>query len=116
MSNYYQELVILPPLDNDPEKNGKPSDHCIVTLSAINVINNKSNRTYKEVTYRPITEDGISKMNDWLEGEYWVQINEKMLTHRQNFLWKLLKQKKMIFSLRKKEEFTVIINLFSQGS
>ena len=49
MSNYYQEPIILPPLDNDPEKNGKASDHCIVVMSAINVINNKSNRTFKEV-------------------------------------------------------------------
>ena len=68
---YYQEPKILPPLDNDPDKNGKPSDHNIVIMSAINVINNKPARTTKEVICRPLTEAGYSKMEDWLKCEEW---------------------------------------------
>ena len=30
LSSYYQTPQCLPPLDQDPEKNGKPSDHRIV--------------------------------------------------------------------------------------
>ena len=94
MSNYYQEPVILPPLDKDPEKNGKSSDHCIVTSSAINVINNKSNRTFREVTYRPITEEGVAKMNDWLEGEDWIKLTENNVDIQARFLIESLQKKK----------------------
>ena len=30
LSKYYQEPKIKPPLDNDPDKDGKPTDHKIV--------------------------------------------------------------------------------------
>ena len=93
MSNYYQEPIILPPLDKDPEKNGKPSDHCIVTMSAIIVINNKSNRTFREVTYRPITEEGIVKMNDWLDGEDWNKHSENSVDTQAKFLMESLQKK-----------------------
>ena len=66
LSKYYQEPIILPPLDNDPDKNGKPSDHNIVVMSAINVVNNKPGREFREIIYRPITEVGIEKMDSWL--------------------------------------------------
>ena len=38
---YYQPPEIQPPLENDPDKNGKPSDHRIVSMSSISTINNQ---------------------------------------------------------------------------
>ena len=66
LANFYQKPEILPPLDNDPDKNGSPSDHNIVVMSAINVVNNKPGRQSRKVTFRPITEGGIEKMESWL--------------------------------------------------
>ena len=69
LADFYQEPEILPPLDNDPDKNGSPSDHNIVVMSAINVVNNKPGRQSRKVTFRPITEGGIEKMESWLKCE-----------------------------------------------
>ena len=35
LTKYYQQPQIKPPLDNDPDKNGRPSDHKIVLLYPI---------------------------------------------------------------------------------
>ena len=48
LSNYYQTPEVLPPLDNDPDKNGKPSDHNIVIAKPISEINNTCSREKKE--------------------------------------------------------------------
>ena len=48
LSQYYQEPLCLDPLDPDPDKNGKKSDHWIVLLKPINVINNKSARVTRQ--------------------------------------------------------------------
>ena len=79
---YYQEPIILPPLDNDPEFFFKPNDHNIVVMSAINVINNKPARTNKEITHRPITDSDLEKMEDWLKGKIWAGL--KMEIHIKN--------------------------------
>ena len=67
----YQTPIILPPLDNDPNKDGKPSDHNIVVMSAISVLNNKPARETKIITFRPITEAGIVKMDEWFKCQNW---------------------------------------------
>ena len=41
LGKFYQKPVVLPPLDNDPDKDGKPSDHKIVKMKPISNINNK---------------------------------------------------------------------------
>ena len=41
LGRYYQIPEILPPLDNDPDCDGKPSDHMMVIFTPISVINNK---------------------------------------------------------------------------
>ena len=40
LSKYYQSPEVLPPLDADPDTNGKPSDHNIVVCRPISVVNN----------------------------------------------------------------------------
>ena len=61
LSKYYQEPIILPPLDNDPDKNGKPSDHNIVVMSAINVVNNKPGREFKKSHTDPSQKGELKK-------------------------------------------------------
>ena len=52
LANLYQEPVCLDPLDPDPDKNGVKSDHRVVLIRPINIINNKSTRTTREVKVR----------------------------------------------------------------
>ena len=61
LSNFYQVPECLDPLDNDPDKNGKPSDHKIVLVKPVNTINNKSSRKVREVKVRPFTSSGLEK-------------------------------------------------------
>ena len=48
LSQYYQEPECLDPLDSDPDKNGVKSDHRIVVVRPVNVINNKPARQTRQ--------------------------------------------------------------------
>ena len=71
---FYQEPLCLDPLEPDPEKNGKKSDHRIVLMKPINEINNQSARHTKVLKSRPITQSGIEKMRSWLIDETWENV------------------------------------------
>ena len=84
----------MPPLDNDPEKDGSPSDHSIVMIKPISVINNKPSRTAQNVTYRPITEGGMYKMQEWLESKDWNEEAQDKNAHElASYLMGLLNSK-----------------------
>ena len=44
LSTFYQKPVCLPPLDNDPDKDGSPSEHLIVYMKPIESINSNPAR------------------------------------------------------------------------
>ena len=69
LGKFYQKPVVLPPLDNDPDKDGKLSDHKIVKMSPISTINNKPARTKREVTFRPFPESGIKALESWFNSQ-----------------------------------------------
>ena len=81
LSCYYQEAVCLKPLDPDPDKNGKPSDHKIVLIKPISVINNKPARKMRQVKVRPFPQSGLKKMQDWLIDETWKEVFEATSAH-----------------------------------
>ena len=64
----------MPPLDADPDSNGKPSDHNIVKAKPISTINNKNTRVTKVIKVQPITDSGIRKMKLWLIEEDWKNV------------------------------------------
>ena len=74
MSKYYQIPKVVPPLDPDPEKRGKPSDHMMVIFTPINNIENKCVKRSKEIIFRPINTEGVNKMRTWLISENWHQV------------------------------------------
>ena len=67
LGKFYQKPTVLPPLDNDPDKDGKPSDHKIVKMIPISSINNKPARTKREVKFRPFPESGMKGLKDWFD-------------------------------------------------
>ena len=81
LSSYYQTPQCLPPLDSDPEKNGKPSDHRIVLVKPICSINNQSSNVSKQIKVRPITESGMINMRNWMITQNWSQVYEAETAH-----------------------------------
>ena len=71
LSSYYQIPECLEPLDSDPDKNGKKSDHRIVLGKPITAINNKCGREYRRVKVRPFPESGMKKMKEWFIDQTW---------------------------------------------
>ena len=63
LAPYYQKPQVLPPLDPDPDKNGKPSGHKIVKMKPINTLNNKPASTKRKVIFRPFPESGLNKIS-----------------------------------------------------
>ena len=81
MSSLYQVPECLEPLDADPEKGGKKADHRVVIARAINILNNKSGRTTKKITVRPLTQPGIQKMKNWFIDQTWEQVYQLDSAH-----------------------------------
>ena len=65
LSNFYQKPVCLDPLDSDPEKNWAKSDHKIVVAKPITSINNRTTRSTREVSVRPLPQSGFNKLKEW---------------------------------------------------
>ena len=78
---YYQVPECLDPLDPDPDKTGKRSDHKIVVAKPINVINNRSGRQFKTVKVRPFPQSGVEKMRKWFIDQTWEEIYESESAH-----------------------------------
>ena len=71
LHSFYQEPQVLAPLDSDPDKNGTKSDHNMVTMTPVDVVNNKTSRTKRTITVRPMKESGIDKLSEWLNKTNW---------------------------------------------
>ena len=82
LADFYQLPKCLPPLDADPDTNGKPSDHLMVVMSPISVVNNKPARTKRTFTYRPINEVRLQQMQLWIEKEDWFEVAQESSAHR----------------------------------
>ena len=76
LGSYYQKPQCLPPLDSDPDSNGKPSDHRIVLVRPICAINNRSQRSTRCIQVRPITQSGMNNMRSWLMNQKWEEVHE----------------------------------------
>ena len=77
---YYQCPVTLPPLDNDSDNNGKPSDHLIVYMPPISAGVPKK-KLYKYVTFRPLPESGLLQFAEWIRAEKWETIFQATTAH-----------------------------------
>ena len=84
----------LPPLDADPDSNGKPSDHMMVVMSPLSVMNNRPARTRKEITFRPFSEIRLQRMQQWIDNEDWNDVSSEVSADKKmDILQKLLVEK-----------------------
>ena len=94
LSRFYQVPQVLPPLDSDPDCNGKPSDHMMVVMTPITGINSRPESKTKNITFKPISEQGLQKMKEWLENESWAEITgEPCANKKAEVLQRLLMRK-----------------------
>ena len=107
LARFYQSPVCLPPLDNDPDKNGAPSDHKIVYMKPINAINNNPGRKLKIVKFRPLPESGIRNMGNWIVNYDWKPVLTATTAHEKaSLLQSILLEKLDTFLPPKTVKFT----------
>ena len=80
-SHLYKEALCLPPLDADPDTNGKQADHMIVVAKPINTVENKCSRQTRSVKVRPFPQSGFLKFKEWLIDETWEQVYQAESVH-----------------------------------
>ena len=81
LSKFYLRPTSLPPLDNDVEGDGKPSDHLIIVMRPINE-NSNSKPKQKIIKYRPLPESGMLMYKQWLQHETWNDLYQLENAHQ----------------------------------
>ena len=74
MQKYYLPPVTKPPLENDVNKKGKPSDHLIVLMNPISQEMKCPGRQVRYVECRRMPQSGINKMGLWMQEQTWTEI------------------------------------------
>ena len=113
LSNYYQMPEVLPPLKAD---NGKSeSDHLIVMMSPLNMINNKPARTTRHIFIRRMPESKMSVLEEEFKICDWSRLFEAVSAHEKaeilqdsilEILDKVVPIKKVTFSSEDSDFFT----------
>ena len=81
LAPFYQEPQCLDPLDPDPDKNGKKSDHRIVLFKPISSLEQRVTRQTRSIKVRPITQSGIENMRNWFMEQTWKNVFEAETSH-----------------------------------
>ena len=94
MSKFFQLPITKPPLENDQDKQGKPSDHLVVLMYPINSQIGVPPRKTRLVTFRPLPQSGIDKMGRWIQTQSWLEIYQcPDVSQKAEVLQNLMKQK-----------------------
>ena len=78
LQSLYHPPTTLPPLDNDENNDGKPSDHLIVVMKPLSNLNPSQAVRYKKIKYRPFPDSGIRQMGLWVQSQSWKEIYSEM--------------------------------------
>ena len=70
----YNSPVTLPPLENDDDLSGAPSDHMIVIMRPISCEETENRRKFKTITFRSFPDSAIREMGKWLQSQSWSEI------------------------------------------
>ena len=78
---FYLEPFTILPLDNDEDKDGKPSDHLPVIFKPINNSENRK-QNYRMIKFRPLLQSGIEHFGNWIKDQNWSDIFELETAHQ----------------------------------
>ena len=73
LSLFYESPFPKPPLAADTEK-GKASDHLIVIWRPLQRYLPSPERQYRSVSYRPLTESGLTSFGRWIVQQSWHEV------------------------------------------
>ena len=76
LHNLYQIPITKPPLQNDGDKIGKPSDHLVVLMYPISAQITCPPRKFKHIQCRPLPQSGMNKLGNWIQQQTWREIHE----------------------------------------
>ena len=68
-------LLLLDPLELDPDKAGVASDHLTVVMSPIGSLNDMKTRLKKKIEFRPLNDQGFNEMGNKFRSFDWAQNN-----------------------------------------
>ena len=74
MTRFYCDPVTKPPLSNDQDKTGKPSDHLVVLMLPKYTMLDCPPRKYRIVKFRALPPSGIQAMGRWVQTQNWSEI------------------------------------------
>ena len=90
--------MTLPPLKNDEDSSGKPTDHLPVVMKPISSENPMQTKRYKRITYRPFPDSAIREMGQWLQSQSWKEIYSLKSAHEKASKFEeMLKEKVDLF-------------------
>ena len=94
MRKLYSSPITKPPIRNDQDKQGKPSDHLVVLMYPINSQIVCPVRKSKVVTFRPLPQSGIDQMGRWIQQQDWHEIYQSSdISRKAEKLQNMVKQK-----------------------
>ena len=73
---YYNNAVIIPPVQPDIPGQGVPSDHSVPLCIPHTDPHNPPTRRYKTVVSRPLPDSKIREFGQWLTSEKWEEMKE----------------------------------------
>ena len=76
LHKFYQVPITKPPLQNDADKHGKPSDHLVVLMNPISAQIICPPRNIRHIQCRPLPQSGINKLGNWIQQQTWREIFE----------------------------------------
>ena len=74
----YNSPVIVPPVPCDDPTSGVPSDHSVPVCYPHTDIHNPPARNYRTIQYRPLPDSSIAKFGEWITGEDFCAISDKL--------------------------------------
>ena len=83
LGSYYKAPVTRRPLDPDPDKNGKPSDHLMVIMQPITDANTFPGRKSKVINTRPLPPENVTNFENSINQIDWTELyDEKSATKK----------------------------------
>ena len=74
LAPYYEEPVMMPPLNPNVRSKGCPSDHLTVLMRPLSSISATKRRVYRTVVTRPITASGLELFENWIADQTWTEV------------------------------------------
>ena len=94
MHCFYKVPECLKPLDPDDGVRGAPSDHNIVIMEPISVLDNKPARETRNIVVRPMKQSGIESFRFWLKSQNWAEVfDEENVDKKADIFQNMLLQK-----------------------